>query len=395
MWRVVDLFSGGGGMSYGFHAHPGFEVVGAVDAQLGKPSTRRGALSCNDTYELNIGIRPVEADLATVEPDELVRALGLGGPIDVLTACPPCTGFSRTNARNHLVDDARNSLVGRVAAFARALQPSVIVMENARELLTGNFRHHLDALRADLTAQGYEVHADTHLLTRFGLPQLRERTVLVATRGPLHTMDELWHGYTVAPDAVTVRRTIGHLPPVRAGQAHRDDPAHVSPRFTSPASRARIAAVPADGGSWRDLLEHPRRRRHLTPAMLELARRGKLGSFPDVYGRARWDAPAATVKRECGHVGNGRYAHPEQHRLLTLREVALLNGFPADYRFGGPSLANRYRHVGDAVPPLLSYQLAGLASWLLSGVRPALPSLILPGTQLRASDLVAAADAAA
>jgi len=76
---VVDLFSGAGGMSYGFHAHPGFRVVGAVDAQLGKPSAGRGTLGCNATYEANIGVRPLEADLAVADPQEICQALGITG----------------------------------------------------------------------------------------------------------------------------------------------------------------------------------------------------------------------------------------------------------------------------------------------------------------------------
>jgi DNA (cytosine-5)-methyltransferase 1 len=121
--------------------------------------------------------------------------------------------------------------------------------------------------------------------------------------------------------------------------------------------------------------------------MIELARKGRLGSHPDVYGRVAWDSPMPTIKRECGHVGNGRYAHPTQDRLLSLREMAILNGFPMHYRFGGSSLANRYRHVGDAVPPVISYQLAGAISWTLCGVRPSAESMILPGTHLRTTDI--------
>jgi DNA (cytosine-5)-methyltransferase 1 len=389
-WSVVDLFSGGGGMSFGFHARPEFRVVGAADAQLGKPSSRRGSLGCNETYRANIGIAPVEVDLSTVAPADLRAALGLRGPVDVLAACPPCTGFTRTNAVNHLVDDARNVLVRRVAEFARELRPSVIVMENARELLRGNFAHHFAALAAELTDDGYAVSAATHVLTRFGLPQVRERAIVVAVREglPPRTLDDLWAGRTVHPEAITVRRAISHLSPLRDGDVDPDDPAHAAPRFGSVATRERIAAVPHDGGSWRDLLTDPARHRHLTPAMWDLARRGRLGNHPDVYGRARWDAPMATIKRECTHVGNGRYSHPEQDRLLSLREMALLNGFPASYRFAGAGLANRYRHVGDAVPPLISHQLAATVAWTLSGVRPALEDAILPGTSLRAADLV-------
>src|SRR6185312_7097847 len=125
-WSVVDLFSGAGGMSYGFHAHPGFQVIGAVDAQLGKPSSGRGTLGCNVSYLANIGLDPLEADLGTSDPAQLCEALGVGpGQVTVLAACPPCTGFTRTMARNHLRDDLRNSLVRRVSQFARVLRPDI------------------------------------------------------------------------------------------------------------------------------------------------------------------------------------------------------------------------------------------------------------------------------
>ncbi|GGG20294.1 cytosine-specific methyltransferase [Rhodococcoides trifolii] len=385
-FTVVDLFSGGGGMSYGFHAHPSFEIVGAVDAQLGKPSSRRGSLACNTTYALNMGMEPLDIDLATVEPAELLDRLGITG-VDVLAACPPCTGFSRTNSRNHLVDDVRNALVPRVAAFAEELRPSVVVMENARELLSGNFREHFDALHAALKRLGYTVDARVRLLTTYGLPQVRERALIVATRDGLipRSLDDLWDGYRIPPDVTTVKNAVGQYRSQGAGETDPADSAHVSPRFVSQTNRERIAAIPHDGGSWRDLLRVAPS--YLTPAMARLVDRSMLGSFPDVYGRMAWDKPAPTIKRECGHVGNGRYAHPVDDRLCSLREMAVLNGFPGDYRFGGGGLANRYRHVGDAVPPLISYQIAAAAAWSLTGVRPDMSEVVLPNTSLRASDI--------
>ena len=103
-----------------------------------------------------------------------------------------------------------------------------------------------------------------------------------------------------------------------------------------------------------------------------------------------WDRPAPTIKRECGHIGNGRYAHPEQDRLCTVREMALLQGFPSDYELVAPSLANRYRHVGDAVPPLIAYQLAALVSWILGAERPSPDELVLAGCSLSPEDIVEA-----
>ncbi|WP_328813041.1 DNA cytosine methyltransferase [Rhodococcus sp. NBC_00297] len=391
----VDLFSGAGGMSCGFARHGAFDVVGAADAQLGKPSSARGSLECNASYEANIGTVPHAVDLSAVTGAELARLFAPrlnGRPLDVLSACPPCTGFSRANPRNHLTDDPRNSLVTRVADSVEALRPIVLVMENARELVGGNFRGHLDALALRLDHLGYDVDASVHMLSTVGLPQRRERSLVVAVRRDheLHTLSELWEGTTIAPEAITVRRAIGHLPRVEAGETASGDPMHLSPSIGRESTRRRLHALPHDGGSWLDLRSAPGGDDHLTPAMQRLVAAGRLGSHPDVYGRLWWDRPAPTVKRECAHFGNGRYTHPEQDRLCTVRELALLNGFPDDYVFRARSLSNMYRHIGDAVPPLVSAQLAALCTWIISGVKPDLRDAILPGTSLRAEDLLPA-----
>jgi DNA (cytosine-5)-methyltransferase 1 len=148
-----------------------------------------------------------------------------------------------------------------------------------------------------------------------------------------------------------------------------------------------MALIPRDGGSWADLRFVRGGAGVMTPAMKRSIARGDLGSFPDVYGRLAWDRPAVTIKRECAHVGNGRYAHPEQDRLCTVRELAILQGFPRGFRFAGRSLSNMYRHIGDAVPPLIAFQLAHVASWILTGTKPSLRDIVLPNTSLRPTDL--------
>ena len=386
-WSVVDLFSGAGGMSYGFHARPRFRIAGAVDAQLGKPSTRRGTLGCNATYRTNIGVSPLEADLSAADPAGICRSLGVAG-VTVLAACPPCTGFSRTLARNHVRDDARNSLVERIAGYAEVLQPQIVLMENARELVMGRFGDHLSSLLGSLSALGYRTCAATHFLSDFGLPQRRERALIIAVRQPLplRSLTDLWSGLGVSPKATHVRGAIWELPPVCAGRADPGDALHVSPALSSGVNRRRIAAIPHDGGGWADLARRADADSLLTPAMRRRADLRDFGSHPDVYGRLWWDRPAVTIKRECGHIGNGRYAHPEQDRLCTVREMSILQGFPRDYAFTG-SLSNMYRHIGDAVPPLISYQLAVLCEWILTGDRPAPGELILPGCHLGCEDL--------
>ena len=283
-WSVVDLFSGAGGMSYGFHAHPNFRLVGAVDAQIGKPSSGKGTLECNATYEANIGIRPLEHDLAEVDFKSILEQLrgSRNKDITVLASCAPCTGFSRTVNANHLRDDPRNSLVTRSAEFVKQCQPQIFLMENARELIRGNFSHHFRQLENSLKRMGYDVVGEVHKLSAFGLPQVRERAIVIAVRDGLsvRTLNELWEGYEIPASFLTVRHAIGKLPALQSGEVDKSDPMHCCPKLGEENSR-RLEAIPADGGSWIDLVGKKRTERLLTPAMLRYAENGDFGSHPD------------------------------------------------------------------------------------------------------------------
>ncbi len=376
-------------MSYGFHAHTGFRVAAAVDAQRSKPS--RGSLDCNETYRQNIGVKPLDIDLQAVTPIELAQTVRRAGNLrrpTVLVACPPCTGFSRTLPRNHREDDPRNALVGKVAEFTAQLQPKIVIVENARELLKGSFRLHAEVLSARLQELGYKVHSHIYRFDRFGLPQRRERSIMIAASADvrLRHLDELWDGWRVNPKALTVRRAIWDLPEVQVGVPDSEDADHVSTSVT-PEVLQRIRAIPVDGGSWLSLFKDPETERLATPAMRKSVANNSQHHFSDVYGRMAWDSPAPVIKRECSHVGNGRYTHPQQDRLCTVREMALLQGFPASYSFKESAKQNAYRHVGDAVPPLISYQLAWLCSWMLGGRRPTPQEFVLSGTTLRIDDV--------
>jgi DNA (cytosine-5)-methyltransferase 1 len=391
-WTVIDLFSGTGGMSFGFHARKQFRICGAVDVQSGKPSSGHGSLECNSSYQANIGVEPIATDLMTADPADLASKFGItkNNPLTVLSSCAPCTGFSRTVSKNHLKDDARNSLVSRSALFVREFQPQVFLMENARELIKGNFSHHYANLAKELEKLGYRVHGKTHFLNRFGLPQIRERALVIAVHRnlELRTIDDLWEGYEVKQSATHVRQAIAGMPILKAGETDTRDPLHASP-LLGPINLKRLDCIPKDGGSWADLRYHADKEALLTPAMLRYIKQGKFGSHPDVYGRMAWDKPAPTIKRECGHIGNGRYAHPEQNRLCSIRELAILQGFPKTYRFVSKSASNKYRHIGDAVPPIISYQLSAVCKWILTGKKPSIEDLILKDTHLNLEDIQA------
>jgi DNA (cytosine-5)-methyltransferase 1 len=261
-------------------------------------------------------------------------------------------------------------------------------MENVGELLLGKANHNFHELEKQLISLGYSVHAEVHNLAEYGLPQKRNRALIIAVNKDLalRTLGDLWSGFAILEEAKTVRRAISHLKPLEAGEQDSSDACHVSPRL-SDRSLKRLAMIPKDGGSWPDILTHPEGWDYLIPSMERYARKGKVGPYRDVYGRLAWDEPAVTVKRECSHTGNGRYAHPEQNRHCTVRELAILQGFPSNYRFEAGSLSNMYRHIGDAVPPLISYQIAHLCYWIISGEKPKLQDLLLDFTHLKADDI--------
>lgn len=383
-------------MSYGFHSHADFEIVAAFDAQIGKPSSGKGSLQCNQTYYANMGFAPFEVDLAEISEKELQKYVknSLGNrELDVMISCAPCTGFSRAKTNNHLQDDPRNSLVQRSADFVAILKPKVFIMENARELLQGNFTEHFLYLKQKLELAGYNLNYNTHFLSDFGLPQKRERALIIATREGLtpYGLEDLWQGYAINSEAITVRRAIASLPVIEAGARSEEDACHCSPSLKEE-SLNRMKLIPADGGSWVDLLKMSNGKKYLIPSMLRSVEQGKFGSYPDVYGRMKWGLPAATIKRECAHVGNGRYSHPEQHRLCSVREMGLLQGFPKHYQFKSGSLANMYRHIGDAVPPLISFQIANICSWIFTNEKPALSQCVLEGCSLEPADIIEVAE---
>lgn len=375
-------------MSAGFATRPNWRLAAAVDLEVAKPSGKSaGETGCNSIYAANHGLKPISADLSELPPTEVAAAAGVKpGETACLISCAPCTDFSRANPENHLSDRKRNTLVGRTADFVRELMPRTVVMENARELVTGNHPQHLDGLAGSLRKLGYDVRVDVHFLTRFGLPQVRERALIIACHnGPARTLEDLWGGWEVEPAATTVRSAFGRLDEWL--KVNQDDPlASIAPS-TGKVVTDRLAATPSDGGGWVDVARNAKTRHLLTADCLRRWEVRSLGSHPDVYGRLWWDRPAPTIKRECAHVGNGRYAHPVENRLLTVREMATLQGFPFEYRFPARAVSNRYRAIGDAVPPMIAWQIAACVDWMLDGRRPEPEDWVMPNTVLRTEDI--------
>lgn len=341
--QVVDLFSGCGGMSAGFAGInslvPAYRLLAAADVDA----------VANRSYQANLGIRPDELDIGQVARDpesssvlSRVRAERGSNPL-VLIGCAPCQGFSshRNSAGR---SDPRNALFADFVTVALHLEPDVIVAENVPELLTTQNWPHVESARRRLTDAGYRVHLSVHNMAEFGVPQDRFRALLLAARSPLPPPA----GFLKRAEFRTVRQAIGYLASVSPGIPDAGDEMHVTAGHRS-STVATISSVPPDGGSlppWEG------------PASLKrvAARQGK-PAYEDVYGRLWWDRPAITITASARNPASGRFSHPEQNRGLSIREAALLQGFPKSYRLTG-GLDPCFRQIGNAVPPQFSAVLA-------------------------------------
>ena len=377
---TIDFFSGAGGMSYGFHCHPGFKLVAAVDAELTKPSAKNQSSDCNKTYFANCHIHPRNEVLNYENILEIGVEIWPDDVFDgVLLACPPCTDFTRAKPENHLVDGNRNELTSAIANLIFRIRPKYFAYENAREALQGNHAQHLETILHVLQSIGYSYKVEILNLNDFGLPQQRERVILIASRDrEVRNLRDLWQGLSIK-SAATVGDALERLSALDRQMPRSLD--RRFPRLTEEVLK-RTMAIPKDGGSWTDIATT--HQELLIPSMKKKIENRNMGSYGDVYGRMALNQPAPTIKRECSHVGNGRYTHPTENRLLSVGEMAFLQGFPIHFKFEGSQLSNCYRQIGDAVPPLISHQLAWLISWIETGIRPSPQDFCLENSALSA-----------
>ncbi len=353
--QYVDFFSGCGGMSYGFHQaqiQTGMvKHVGAFDFDQ----------HANKTYQRNFGSCPTQMDIGNTELEEIKTNLITSSydpnlPLIVI-GCAPCQGFSAHRKKDKRKDD-RNSLVGKFAEIAVGLNADFVIMENVPDLLAAKHKHHFEAFKKVLETSGYRVSVSVVNMAEYGVPQARFRTIALASKDFLPSLPPISFNRN---NFKTVRNAIFHLPKLKAGQVCKTDPMHITSKHRLETVEI-LKLVPQNGGS---------RPPGVGPGCLD-----RVAGFYDVYGRLRWDTPSITITARCRTPSCGRFAHPEQDRGLTVREAALLQGSPPDFIFEGP-FDDKFKQVGNAVPPLFSIRLAEHVLGLMAGTRAPLESTVI------------------
>ncbi len=357
--KVIDLFSGVGGLSYGFSHNDNFEIVTAneISPNIAKAySLNHPGVKVYVEDIKNFTAKKVESDLR-VTADE----------IDIIIGGPPCQAYSTVGKR--LISDPRGKLFQEYYRVLKEFNPKFFLFENVKGLLSMNNGELLKTIITLFESLGYKVKYEILNAADYGVPQIRERVIIIGSKlksdfeypKPTHTSSENDSNlfYTGLKPYLTLEDAISDLPFISTneeGFEYTSIPKNDFQRkmrtnapeklmdHNSPNNNEKLVkimeALP-DGGTPEDLPES------LRPT----------SGFKNTYCRLWWKKPCTTITRNLGTPSSSRCIHPKAPRPLTTREGARIQSFPDNYIFYG-SRGEKNLQIGNAVPTFLSIALA-------------------------------------
>lgn len=312
MCRVISLFAGCGGSSLGY-ALAGGKVLAAVEYDANAAAVYRENFPQTRLYE---------TDIALLDPAAVLAELNLeSGVLDILDGSPPCQGFSMAGKRR--LSDPRNRLFEEYVRFLRAFQPRAFVMENVPGMARGRMRAIFHEIIRTLTQTGYCVRARILNAAHYGVPQNRERVIILGFR----------HDLGIVPV---------HPVPATQPMSFREAVRSLSEPglMVSPTGRALTLARALKPGQSGDYVH---------------TRYGRKGNDFSLV-RAHWDKPCPTVLKSL-RIGQAGLLHPSEERFLSIGELKRVCAFPDDFRMLG-TVEEQWARLGNAVPPQLTQAIA-------------------------------------
>lgn len=432
-YTLAEFFCGCGGTSRGFTRSGRFNVAFGNDV-------KNEALRTFEFNHAHDDLPPatVRKDIRLLDVDTIHCALkerGINrGDLDVMIGGPPCQGFSQLRRNEHreegkivkfsgysqLAHDPRNDLVLRYLEVAEALRPKFLVIENVPQMLNHGFEGRLGKL-SELVIQmlekdlGYKVDVAVVNCADYGVPQLRERAIFIASSIGTASLPPRTHGdpkdkklmESGLKPWLTVKDAIGDLPPPPLNEEelgggpvslYANNPSEyaltmrtseafpynhltrnykkqvlniikeMQPGQTWDAESARMRAKYERAISRKANAENISR--ELARAQLEASGAINAVFYRDyywsAYTRLAWDSPALTITANANFLGSGRFSHPTELRGITMREAARLQSFDDDFRFvtsmtddnDTSRIGLGMDMIGEAVPPSLSQAIA-------------------------------------
>ncbi len=377
---AVDFYCGGGGTTRGLIDAGGYVIAG-LDKQEGCRKTyvsnngnETGDRSYPEFFALDLfpatkeypgGQQQVAVNLLdSLIPKHLTRYPDIPMMFSICAPCQPFTGLSQAKMNaNRVVQRERDSaLLSHTVRFIRRYCPDMILSENVSGITNVRYGGVWQEFANRLRNLGYVVETRLVCASKFGIPQFRKRSILVAIKNE-------WDGFKFdlpeedpVANRVTVAEAFKGLPPLEAGEKHESIPNHVT-RALSELNKRRISyALP--GATNEYLVNTPEGDLSLE-CHVRVNKKYKHRCFSDVYTRMAKDRPSPTITTRCHSITNGRFGHcdPEQLRGISMREAARLQSFRDEYIFYPQKLVDPVaRMIGNSVPPKL---VKFYALWLI------------------------------
>ena len=344
-FRILDLFAGAGGFSYGMEKNPHFKTVVAVDFNA----------MALETFRRNMPeVETVCGDITDAGVRQRIVDLSRRGEVNMIIGGPPCQGFSLKGKKLGL-DDPRNFLFREYLNLVAELKPDVFVIENVKALLSTSAGWFRKQIESEVARLGYHVSSGVLTAADFGVPQLRQRAIFICSRKcridlPPPTTDK----------RITVREAISDLAYLNSGEGS------FSSRYKTEAQSDYQREMRSASG----LLYNHKASNHADIAIRKLSmippECGKehlpkrlLGrqQFSGTWGRLKWDAPSPTIDTRFDAASNGTNNHPVLNRAITPREAARIQSFDDRFVFVGPKVSVR-QQIGNAVPPFMAKAIA-------------------------------------
>lgn len=345
-YNIIDLFAGVGGLSYGFSQLDEFNIVMANEIE--KDISKAYTLNHPDVDMINCDINDLTEDVINEVVDNKT--------IDIIVGGPPCQSYSTLGKRQ--MDDRAN-LFMQYKRILSIIKPKAFVFENVTGILSMNGGKLFKNVQMEFAELGYELKYKVLNAMDYGVPQARERVILVGFLGENNfEYPEPTHGNGKLP-YVSLREAIGDLPMIGSGETNNT--------YSTEPNNAFLKFVRKDGSTTATEHSAPRNGTHLIKIMQTLKDGQSKEDLPEdirpksgygnTYAKLWWDRPSTTITRNFACPSSSRCIHPRDSRAMSIREGARLQSFPDDYRFYGTDSMKRLE-IGNAVPPLLSVAIA-------------------------------------